>query len=203
MDLKYATATNPGNCYAVGGDVAAGWNFTYSDPNKPARGIILTYYGGNNLWCPKQQSKPVNRSFSVEILCAPGSVADYASTYVYESNSCDYRIQIKSVAGCPSTCQTGASVCSGNGICGYDTDNKVSMCFCNSGFSGPQCGGGAGGGVSKSLSSEAIILVIVCIMLSLVLAAVGYMFIKLRNLQVDPSAYGQLEGKFNELGMLA
>jgi hypothetical protein len=194
-------------CYAVGGDMSKGWNFTYSDPTKPARGVVLTYYGGSNAYCPgwspnPAYSRPTNRSFSVDIQCAPGSISDYGAAYVYETNSCDYRIQLRSVAGCPSVCQTGATVCNGKGICGYDTDNKVSACFCNSGFSGAQCGASAAA-PPKGLTSEAIILIVVCIMLLGVLAGVGYMFIKLRNLQVDPSAYGQLEGKYNELGMLA
>jgi hypothetical protein len=133
---------------------------------------------------------------------APGSIADYESAFVYETNSCNYRIQLRSVAGCPAVCQTGRSVCNGNGICGYDTDNKVSTCFCNAGFSGAQCAA-AGAPAAKGLTSEAVILIVVCVMLAGVLAGVAFMFVKLRKLQVDPSAYGQLEGKFNELGMLA
>lgn len=109
---------------------------------------------------------------------------------------------MKSPAGCPVACQTGKTVCNGNGLCAYDTDAKTSSCFCNTGVSGPQCGGGSPA-PAKGLTSEAIILVIVCIMLAALLGVVGFMFIKLRKLQVDPGAYGQLEGKFNELGMLA
>ena len=37
----------------------------------------------------------------------------------------------------------------------------------------------------------------------MVIGLVGFMFLKLRKLQVDPSAYEQMQGRFNELGMLA
>ena len=181
-----------------------------ADPAKPARGVILKYPGGSNAFCPRVtplvplgggKYLTQNRTLSVELLCGAGST-DFSTASVYETNSCDYRIQLRTVAGCPVACQTGATVCSGAGICAYDTDNKVSACFCNAGAAGPQCGGG-GPAPSKALSAEAVILIVVCIMLAGVLGAVGFMFIKLRKLQVDPAAYGQLEGKFNELGMLA
>lgn len=161
---------------------------------------MLKYLGGNSQFCPYSRGAYANRTLTVDIQC--GVATDFSSAYVYETNACDYRIQIRSPAGCPAACQTGATVCSGNGICAYDTDAKKSSCFCNTGAAGPQCGGG-GPAPSKALSSEAVILIIVCIMLAGVLGAVAFMFVKLRKLQVDPAAYGQLEGKFNELGMLA
>ena len=67
--------------------------------------------------------------------------------------------------------------------------------------SGAQCGDA--GAAAKGMSAEGVILVIVCIMLAGVLGGVGYMFVRLRKLQVDPGAYGQLEGKYNELGDIA
>jgi hypothetical protein len=37
----------------------------------------------------------------------------------------------------------------------------------------------------------------------MVIGLVVFMFLKLRKLQVDPAAYDQLQGRFNELGMLS
>lgn len=193
-------APNPSNCYRVGWDAPNGWNFTLYDQAKPAQGVVITYPGGDSVWCPNR-----NRTFSVEVLCAPVPPANpsaYQTASVFELNDCDYRLTVASVAGCPTACITGNTICSGNGICGYNTDAGTSQCFCNTGFGGASCGAATGGG-GKGMSAEGVLLIIVCIVLAGVLGLVGFMFVKLRKLQVDPSAYGQLEGKFNELGMLA
>lgn len=44
-----------------------------------------------------------------------------------------------------------------------------------------------------------VLLIIATIALVLVLGGIGYAVLRLRKLQVDPSAYGGLEGRFNEL----
>ena len=168
-----------------------------ADALKPARGVVLQYPGGDGDWCPYIPGTSVrkNRTFSIELLCAPtqGTAAQFALSNVVEANVCDYRVQLKSLAGCPTTCITGSTMCSGNGICGYNTDSKRNQCFCNAGASGPQCASAPK--ASSGLSTEGVILIIVCIMLAGVLGLVGYMFMRLRKLTVDPSAYGELQGK--------
>lgn len=42
---------------------------------------------------------------------------------------------------------------------------------------------------------EGVLLIIVCLALAAVVGAVGFMFIRLRKLQVDPSAYENLQGR--------
>ena len=50
------------------------------------------------------------------------------------------------------------------------------------------------------MSTEGVLLILVGIALVAVLGLVGYMFLKLRRLTVDPAAYEDLSGKFNSLG---
>ena len=154
--------------------------------------MVLQYPGGDSTWCPNNK----NRTFSIELLCAPtqGNQAQFASANVVEANTCDYRVQLKSLAGCPLVCITGSTMCNGNGICGYNTDTQANQCFCNSGFSGAQCSAHPAA-AKQGLGAEGVILIIVCLMLAGVLGLVGYMFMRLRKLSVDPSAYGELQGK--------
>jgi hypothetical protein len=53
------------------------------------------------------------------------------------------------------------------------------------------------------MSTESILLIIVCIVLAGVLGVVAFMVIKLRRLNVNPGAYNELQGKYNELGMMS
>jgi hypothetical protein len=164
---------------------------------------VLKYPGGDNDWCNVDANgvpdtagtRRGNRSFSIELLCAPtqGNMASFAAASVVETNTCDYRVQLKSLAGCPTACITGNTLCNGNGICGYNTDSQRNQCFCNAGANGAQCAAHAA--PKAGMGAEGIILIIVCLMLAGVLGLVGYMFVRLRKLQVDPSAYGELQGK--------
>lgn len=153
--------------------------------------MVITYPMGDSIFCPPNKK----RSFSVEVLCSAtqGSVAAFNGGSVVEANSCDYRLQVKSLAGCPTACITGNTLCSGAGVCGFNSDARRVQCFCNSGYSGGTCGTHTS--AAKGLSTEGVILIIVCIMLAGVLGLVGYMYIRLRKLNVDPSAYGDLAGK--------
>ena len=45
------------------------------------------------------------------------------------------------------------------------------------------------------MSVESVLLIIVCLILAGVLSVVGFMFLKLRRLQVDPAAYDELQGR--------
>ena len=187
------------SCYRVGGPSVLGWNFSLYDTTKPARGVSITMLNGDQKWCPVGQ----NRTFTVSLLCAPvpTSTAFPPDANVFELNTCDYRMELKSVAGCPTQCTSGGVICGGNGVCGFDTDTSYSKCFCYTGFAGSGCTAIPSG--PAGLSAESIILIIVCLVLAAVIALVAFMFLKLRKLQVDPAAYGELQGRFNELGMLA
>ena len=158
----------------------------------PARGVVLTYLGGEQQWCPGTP-----RALSLEIVCAAllPSVAAYSSASVREENTCSYRVQLPSIAGCPLECRavTDSVLCSGHGVCGYNVDAVASQCYCHAGWSGSLCSAAAAS--SGGLGLEGIMLIVVCLILVGVLGIVGFMIIKLRKINVNPAAYAELQGK--------
>lgn len=192
--------SNTDDCYRLGSQAAQGWNFSVYDPAYPDRGVVLTYFGGDATWCPRG----VKRSLSLQIVCAalaPGP-AGYSLVAAQETSSCAYQVTLPSIAGCPTQCLTGPlQVCSGNGVCGYNTDAGRSQCYCYSGYAGATCGSAAP--TPAAISTEGVLLIIVCVALVAVVALTVYMVLRLRRLNVAADAYGSLEGKFNELGQMA
>jgi hypothetical protein len=167
-----------------------------ADPVRPARGVVVTFINGDSQWCPyiSQTRQYQNRTFSVELLCSPTKPqATYSDASVIELNTCDYRMTLKSIAGCPLQCVSGGSICSTHGVCGYDTDVGASRCFCYTGYEGSDCSQSVAD--KGGMSAEGVILIIVCIVLCGVIGLVAFMFLKLRKLQVDPAAYGELQGR--------
>lgn len=146
----------------------------------------------------------------MELQCAAVAVqGNYGDVNVFETDgACKYRMILQSIAGCPTQCITNngangqpAQICNGNGVCGYDSDNAYTKCFCYSGWGGAGCT--AAVAPPKGVSVEGGLLIAVCVVLAGVIFMTGYMFVKLRKLQIDPAAYSELEGRFNELGMVA
>ena len=166
----------------------------------------MTYPFGDNTWCPADASTGFvkrNRTLSLELTCDatidPTTATYAAGVMVREENVCDYRVYIPSLAGCPLECRTGGNLCNGAGVCGYNADASRSQCFCFSGYGGNRCDTAT---KTSGLGVESVLLIIVCLMLAGVVGLVGFMFLRLRKLQVDPAAYENLQGRFNELGML-
>lgn len=160
---------------------------------------MLTYVGGEGAFCAKTA-----RTLSIEIVCAPaaGSPARYSTASVREENTCSYRVQLPSIAGCPLECRApgDAAVCSSRGVCGYNTDARVSQCYCYDGATGALC---AATVATPGLSTESVLLIIVCVALAGVLGVVAFMVVKLRRLNVNPASLGELQGRYNELGQMA
>lgn len=152
---------------------------------------MLSYNGGDTQWCTGP------RFFALEIVCAlvQPSVLAYQSASVREENQCSYAVQLPSIAGCPLECRAAGDtqLCSGHGVCGYNTDAGLSQCYCYNGWGGSLCGSAVSS--SSGMGVEGIMLIVVCIALALVLAAVGFMLLKLRRLNVNPAAYAELQGK--------
>lgn len=195
----------PYDCYRLGWGAGNGWNFTITDPVYPARGVSLVTGGGESTQCSFSGGVRVNRTLSIDLQCAPvpQSSLNATSYSVFEQNVCNYNVQIKSLAGCPTSCLTGlgSSICSNSGRCGYNSDAKRGQCFCFTGYQGTFCESQIS--TDTGVSTESVILIVVCIVLAAVLFLVGFMLLRLRKLQINPASYDQLEGKFNELGMLA
>ena len=52
------------------------------------------------------------------------------------------------------------------------------------------------------MSTEGAFLVIALVLLLLVIVLTGWMYLKVRKLRVNPNAYGQLKGQYNQLGQM-
>lgn len=104
--------------------------------------MVLTYNGGESVWCPVVNGVQQNRTLSLELTCDPNADPTIYTTgvTVREENVCDYRVQLPSLAGCPLECQTGGNLCNGHGVCGFNTDAGRSQCFCYSGWADAKCG---------------------------------------------------------------
>lgn len=142
-------------CYRLGGAAASGWNFSFFDVNYPNRGIVMSFYGGESTWCPGYPGPNAQtRSLSLELTCDP-SINPGSATYadgvsVREENTCDYRVQIPSLAGCPLECVTGSNLCNGHGVCGFNSDAQRSQCYCYGGWAGGRCDTGEHGVVLRA-----------------------------------------------------
>jgi hypothetical protein len=86
-------------------------------------------------------------------------------------------------------------------VCGYDSDATTARCFCYQGFQGADCTTPIPP-PDNSISVETVFLIIMVILLVAVLGLVAFMMLRLRRLTIDPAAYGELAGRFNELGMV-
>ncbi len=169
--------------------------------------MTLKYVNGSsNLGC-QLNGVAIPRELWVTFACDPDSEGSFDNALVAEFEQCKYLLNVTSLYGCPLECRvpgaSGAgSVCGGNGACGFDTDAGFSRCFCYDGFAGTYCQEAADSGASAQ-AVETAFLVIVCLMLAAVIGLTVYMVRRLQKLQVDPQAYSDLQGRFNELGMIA
>ena len=153
----------------------------------------MTYSGGDGTWCPG--GRP--RTISLQLVCAltQPSPAAYSSVSVIETNTCSYSVQLPSIAGCPTQCRApgDTKLCSGNGVCGYNSDAMATQCFCYNGFTGGNCASTVS--VAAGLGVEGVLLIIVCIILAGVIGLTIFMLLKLRKLNVNPSSLSSLDGK--------
>ena len=187
--------------FAAGASGPLNWNFALFDPMYPSRGVVLTYNGGESTFCPANAP----RSFNLEIVCAPfvaKAPSDYLDVTCREANTCAYTVQLPNIAGCPTQCRAPSDgvVCTGHGVCGYNADAGRSQCYCFDGYAGALCAAAA---PAPRMALETILLIVVCVILAAVLGTVAFMVVKLRRLNVNPARYGELQGKYNELGQMA
>lgn len=162
----------------------------------PSYGVTLTYPDGEAC------SSGTKRSLKLVLVCDADVSTVSGSVAVEEVGYCSYEVFLRTAYGCPVECPIiNNQLCNGHGICGYNTDSNRAACYCNVGWAGIGCDSEASSG--SGVSAEAVVLVIVLVLLAAVLGAVGYTYVKLRRLKVDPDSYKGLSGKFNELGTLA
>mmetsp|Transcript_25982 Transcript_25982/g.72932 ORF Transcript_25982/g.72932 Transcript_25982/m.72932 type:complete len:294 (-) Transcript_25982:155-1036(-) len=192
---------NCDDCQRLGADNAGGKNQSFGlfDPKDPSRGVTLTYGFGDDAGCGGDY-----RKLKLAFICADDTANSFdVEEFVEETAVCQYEIFLQSAYGCPKECPiVNGHICNNHGVCGYNQDRNAAQCFCNQGWKGADCtaqGSADGGGITGT----GVVLIIVCILLAGVIAAVVFMFLKLRRLKVDPNSFSELKGLYNELGQIA
>ena len=160
------------------------------DPADPSRGLFLQYTGGDV--CP---SRP--RSLKVWMLCDPDAKVVDQELVVEAPGTCLYEIFVRTAYGCPAECpivrdaNTGAAMlCSNHGFCGFDPTVGNSRCFCNDGYGNRDCSPVTP--APTGLSSVGIVLICVGIFLAGTLGFLVYLWMRIRSLRLDMTAYSSL-----------
>jgi hypothetical protein len=135
-----------GFCKRIGGPASGGLLLPMGGPrwgrSALASGVTLFYPGGDLCPDPYNSSNFIPRSVSFDFMCSDANGFTPRYDTILEDVRCSYHAIIKSRVGCPLECARGGPtnrVCAANGICGYDMTNGYAKCFCNAGFSGPDC----------------------------------------------------------------
>ena len=135
-------------------------SFLLLDNKNPSLGVGIKYSGGDSC------SSGVGRSLTVWLQCEDDNTNKPDNEPVFETKTCAYEIYVKTLFGCPLECGglTNGRLCSGHGICDFDSTVKNSRCFCNDGWNGDDCSNNVAAG-SSGLSALASVLIVVVIFL--------------------------------------
>lgn len=153
--------------------------------------MSIKYVGGDE--CPDNLGA---RSLTIWIECQDDALNIPDAETVQETSDCHYEIFLQNTAGCPSECpvirqENGDRLCSGHGICDFDTDKGRPKCFCYEGWEGDGCGNRIQP-EKRGLSTEGAVLIVVCIVLVALLALLYFIWQKVSSLRLDPAAYRSL-----------
>ena len=126
-------------CYKLGGSKA---NYSLIDADDPTRGLSLTYSGGD-------ACGSVDRTFRVDLVCKDkiANLPDRFDEFVHEYTNwvCHYSMELETIWGCPRECEIGLNtrgelaLCSGNGVCAFDSHRGAPGCFCFGDWDGSDC----------------------------------------------------------------
>lgn len=153
-----------------------------------AFGVSLTYQHGDRCGV-----NGAYRNFTIHFVCT-ASLDDEAQPApindVQEKNTCQYEIIFPSIYACPQECPVGSNnkLCSGHGICSYDSDHGAPRCFCNDGFGGADCAQTVTNSATPTESAlphiglVGIALVITCVVLVMLIMATFLVFLKIRKM---------------------
>lgn len=144
----------------------------------------------------KKKFVPRLREFRINLICDQedqgANVPD--DEPIIEEPTCVYTLTLKSTFGCPVSCATlNGKVCSDHGECGYDKQQKVARCFCESGHYGLDCSED-----TIWTDGDTGVLVFLSILLVALLGAVGTFTVlvwrRVKGLRLDPEAYSSMGG---------
>lgn len=137
-------------CNAIGGHIAPGKNISWQllNPQDPSAGVSLRYVGGDACTPGPDETtgQTFNRAVSIDFICADRAMRDVFADVV-EDVACRYHIILRGRVGCPTECPrvqssgigSHARVCNGTGVCRYNSKKQTPQCYCDQGWSGPDC----------------------------------------------------------------
>ncbi len=128
------------------GDAAANGRFYIDVDNRNPRyrsraaaGINLYYMNGDSCVSLVNNSQLIPRAVTLMFQCSDQPII-VDKGIVLENAYCGYTAIIPTRYACPTQCaRRQGRVCGANGICDYDIAGGYAKCFCNKGFSGPDC----------------------------------------------------------------
>lgn len=185
-------------CYTLNDDFSKA-KIALINESDPSIGVSLTYSGGQP--CGNLETK---RELKINFICRDAPKYSEIKNDVvveHEEKPCFYETSVSTGAGCPTECPVvNDQVCGGNGVCAWNSLRFTSQCFCNEGKTGVDCSLTV---KKEGVSNTGVAFIFLCILLSLVLMLLGFMWYKMRRLEVDPDAYEALGDKFNTVAMLS
>lgn len=204
-------------CHRLSGAASStniGWALI--DPTDPSIGFVMQYLGGDACYsAPPQNTLLGQRTLRLWFVCDNDHTNVPDDEMVLETPAtCVYDIYIKTIAGCPTGCpsplvmnskqELEASLCGSHGICGYDggAATRNSRCFCNDGWTGADCTQRPSTPAS-GLSTLGGVLIGIGILLAMLIAGLVYLWLRIRALRLDPTAYSSLRGGPGEGDMAA
>lgn len=137
----------------------------FIDYDDPSIGVTVRYVGGDDTYCNGNE-----RSLAISFYCMSNPSSLPSESSVSEFPQCTYNLRMESQYGCPVSCgEANRQLCAGNGVCGFDRDEKTARCFCNEGYYGSACEKqGTGRSVMNSTSS-----ILLCVCGFLVIVEIG------------------------------
>jgi len=187
--------SNPNNCYVAGRTESPAYELI--DQNDASLGVQVTFSGGD--MC---HTNNVARETLVRVFCDETAVAPirFSVAEPQGPKSCHYRLDMYSVAGCPTQCKRNddSPVCNGQGLC--LVDNNSPRCFCDDGHGGEKCDqpGGNQNGTGGS-TGGIIALLVVLFLLTIVFGVVLFLLVKqIRGYRDDTANYIEVSGGTTE-----
>ena len=143
VGYMYGKATGDTRCFVLANSEAAPDVY---NPQDLAAGMSLSFNGGDSCIGFNQDGSVTKSTYKLTVNLVCSNVqGGPPQVEVYETEACTFNVDFPTHVGCPVPCiadpaQHGSSrICSGQGVCRYDTVNNAAKCLCNHGQSGALC----------------------------------------------------------------